>query len=110
MTEPRGITVLGSTGSISVNTLDVISRHRDRFQVIALSANSQVEQLFNQCVEFRPRYAALASPERAEELHRKIQSANLKTEVLAGIDALEKIAALPEVDCVMAALFGGAGL
>jgi 1-deoxy-D-xylulose-5-phosphate reductoisomerase len=110
MNEPRGVTVLGSTGSIGVNTLDVIARHPTRFRVIALSANEQVERLFEQCTQFKPKYAVLPSEEGAERLTRKIRAAGLSTEALVGTDALEKVAALPEVDCVMAAIVGAAGL
>ncbi|MES2355717.1 MAG: 1-deoxy-D-xylulose-5-phosphate reductoisomerase [Pseudomonadota bacterium] len=110
MTELRGITVLGSTGSIGINTLDVIARHPDRFRVVALSANTQIERLFEQCVQFKPLYAVLPSEEKATELMRKIRAVGLATEVLAGERALEKIAALPEAECVMAAIVGAAGL
>ncbi|HVK54276.1 MAG TPA: 1-deoxy-D-xylulose-5-phosphate reductoisomerase [Burkholderiales bacterium] len=106
----RGVTVLGSTGSIGVNTLDVIARHPTRFRVIALSANEQVERLFEQCTQFNPQYAVLPSEEGAERLTRKIRAAGLSTEALVGTDALENVAALPEVDCVMAAIVGAAGL
>jgi 1-deoxy-D-xylulose-5-phosphate reductoisomerase len=110
MSKPRGITILGSTGSIGVNTLDVISRHPDRFWVVALSANTQVERLFAQCVRFNPRYTVLPSEEQAAEIAQKIRAAGLTTEVLVGDKALESIAALPETDCVMAAIVGAAGL
>lgn len=110
MSGRRGITVLGSTGSIGINTLDVIARHPDRFRVIALSANSQIERLFQQCVEFKPRYAVLPSQSGAAELIQKIRTAGLATEVLVGELALEEIAALPDTDCVMAAIVGAAGL
>jgi len=110
MSGRRGITVLGSTGSIGINTLDVIARHPDRFRVIALSANTQVEQFFQQCLEFKPRYAALPSQSGAAELQKKIRAAGLMTEVLTGESALEDIAALPDIDCVMAAIVGAAGL
>ena len=110
MNELRGVTVLGSTGSIGVNTLDVIARHPTRFRVIALSANEQVERLFEQCTQFNPQYAVLPSEEGAERLTRKIRAAGLSTEALVGTDALENVAALPEVDCVMAAIVGAAGL
>ena len=110
MTTMRGVTVLGSTGSIGVSTLNVIARHPDRFQVVALSAHAQTERLFEQCMAFTPRYAVLPSTDAAKKLAARLRDANLATEVLAGDQALEQIAALPEIDCVMAAIVGAAGL
>ena len=110
MNARRGITILGSTGSIGVNTLDVLARHRDRFEVVALSAHSQVERLFDQCIAHRPRYAVLPAAEGARELQVRLKAAGLRTEVQVGEGALVAIAALPEVDCVMAAIVGAAGL
>ena len=110
MSARRGITILGSTGSIGVSTLDVIARHPQRFEVVALSAHVQVDRLFEQCLACKPRYAVLPSTTSAARLNAKIRAAGLPTEVLAGEAALEGIAALPEVDCVMAAIVGAAGL
>lgn len=110
MSVVRGVTILGSTGSIGVSTLDVISLHPERFRVIALSANTQVDKLFAQCQQVKPRYAVMQSKEHAEALHKKISDANLAIEVLGGDEALEQISALPEVHYVMAAIVGGAGL
>jgi 1-deoxy-D-xylulose-5-phosphate reductoisomerase len=106
----RHISILGSTGSIGTNTLDVVARHPDRFRIVALSANSQVDLLFRQCVQFKPRYAVLLEEVSAKELRRQVREAGLGTEVLSGMAALEQIAVLPEVDTVMAAIVGAAGL
>jgi 1-deoxy-D-xylulose-5-phosphate reductoisomerase len=104
------ISILGSTGSIGTSTLDVVSRHPDRFKIVALSANSQVDLLFRQCVQFKPRYAVLLAEDAASDLRRRVREASLGTEVLSGIAALEQIVSLPEVDAVMAAIVGAAGL
>lgn len=104
------ITVLGSTGSIGGNTLDVLARHPERFEVFALSAATQVEAMLAQCAQFRPRYAVMASAPHAQALADKLQAQGLQTEVLFAPDALETIAAHPEVDAVMAAIVGAAGL
>ena len=104
------ITVLGSTGSIGTNTLDVVARHPGRYEVFALSAATQVDLLLAQCAQFRPRYAVMASPEHARQLAEKLQANGLATEVLHAQDALETIASHDEVDTVMAAIVGAAGL
>ena len=104
------ITVLGSTGSIGSNTLDVLARHPERFEVFALSAATQVDLMLAQCAQFQPRYAVMASAAHAQLLADKIQAEGLKTEVLTAPDALETIAAHPDVDAVMAAIVGAAGL
>ncbi|MBX9935923.1 MAG: 1-deoxy-D-xylulose-5-phosphate reductoisomerase, partial [Burkholderiaceae bacterium] len=104
------ITVLGSTGSIGSNTLDVLARHPERFEVFALSAATQVDLMLAQCAQFQPRYAVMASAAQAQLLADKIQAEGLKTEVLTAPDALETIAAHPDVDAVMAAIVGAAGL
>jgi 1-deoxy-D-xylulose-5-phosphate reductoisomerase len=106
----QGITILGSTGSIGVNTLDVISRHPDNFKVVALSANSQVERLFKQCQQFHPTYAVMADEVAAKKLAKCIKQADLTIEVLAGIDGLVEVSQLDNVDQVMAAIVGAAGL
>ncbi len=105
-----GVTILGSTGSIGTNTLDVIARHSDSYQVIALTANSQVERMFAQCSEFKPKYAVMVDEAAAAALESQLKSAGLDTEVLVGTDGLVSVASLPEVDCVMAAIVGAAGL
>ncbi len=103
------VCILGSTGSIGENTLDVIARHPERFQVVALSAASRVDALAAQCRRWRPAYAVMPAAAQAEALRAAL--ADLPgTEVLDGEDALARIAALPEVDTVMAAIVGAAGL
>ena len=106
----QNITILGATGSIGVNTLDVVARHPERFQVVALSAHRQADRLFDQCLHFRPRHAVVGSSAEAEALQQRLRDAGCSTEVGAGPEALERIAALPEVDTVMAAIVGAAGL
>ncbi|MDP9931027.1 1-deoxy-D-xylulose-5-phosphate reductoisomerase [Variovorax paradoxus] len=109
-TPKQRITVLGSTGSVGVSTLDVISRHPDRFEVFALSASTKVDELLAQCARFSPRFAVMASSAHAAQLAEKLEQNNLPTRVLSGIDAIEKIASHEEVDAVMAAIVGAAGL
>ena len=104
------VCVLGSTGSIGVNTLDVIARHPERYQVVALSAMSRVDELLQQCLQVRPRFAVMPVREAASELRRRLREAGSNTEVLDGTDALAEIAAHPDVDTVMAAIVGAAGL
>ena len=106
----RQITILGSTGSIGESTLDVIARHPDRFQVAALTAHKNVEKMLLQCQRFRPCYAVMLDTESAEQLAKAIQVAGIDTEVLSGIESLEKVASLPEVNTVMAAIVGAAGI
>jgi len=106
----RGITILGSTGSIGLSTLDVVARHPERFEVIALTANSQVERLFEQCQSYRPKYAVMANADAAEQLQNKLDASGSDTEVLSGVEGLERVASLDEVDDVMAAIVGAAGL
>ena len=104
------LTILGSTGSIGTNTLDVVARHPERFEVFALSASTQVDLMLTQCAQFKPRYAVMASAAHAALLAEKIQSNGLLTQVLQAPDALEIIASHDEVDAVMAAIVGAAGL
>jgi 1-deoxy-D-xylulose-5-phosphate reductoisomerase len=106
----RQITILGSTGSVGVSTLDVVARHPDRFRIAALTARSRVDVLFEQCARFRPDAAVMLEPDAAYRLERRLRSAGLGCEVLCGIEALERVATLPEVDVVMAAIVGVAGL
>ena len=110
MSGRAGVTILGSTGSIGTNTLDVVQRHADRFRVVALTANQNVEGLFRQCVIHEPDFAVMADPEAAERLSDRLRSAGRPVEVLAGVAGLERVAALPVTDCVMAAIVGAAGL
>lgn len=109
-TPKQRVTVLGSTGSVGVSTLDVIARHTERFEVFALSAATKVDELLAQCVQFSPRFAVMASAPHAALLAEKIKQNGLKTRVLTDIDAIEKIASHEEVDAVMAAIVGAAGL
>jgi 1-deoxy-D-xylulose-5-phosphate reductoisomerase len=106
----RTLTVLGATGSIGASTLDVVARHPDRFRVAALTANTGVPAMLDACRRFRPRYAVMVDPAAAEALRSALRGAGVETEVLAGASALDTVAALPEVDTVMAAIVGGAGL
>jgi len=106
----RQITILGSTGSIGESTLDVIARHPDRFQVFALTANKNITKMLSQCEYFRPRYAVMLDGESAAQLANAMRTAGIDTEVLTGIESLEKVASLPEVDAVMAAIVGAAGI
>lgn len=104
------VTVLGSTGSVGVNTLDVIARHPERFEVFALSAATQVDLMLAQCAAFKPRYAVMVSPVHARALTEKIKQNQLQVHVLSAPDALEMIASHEQVDTVMAAIVGAAGL
>ncbi len=104
------LTVLGSTGSIGVSTLDVVARHPERFEVFALSAATQVDALLAQCAQFQPRYAVMASDAHAQLLADKIQSNRLETQVIRAVDALEIRASHADVDTVMGAIVGAAGL
>src|SRR5690606_26815203 len=104
----RNLTVLGATGSIGVNTLDVIARHPERYRVIALSGHSRLDLLAAQCAAHKPRYAVVGTAEAAQSPREKLNGE--AGEVLYGAEALAQIAALPEVDTVMAAIVGAAGL
>ena len=106
----KRLAILGSTGSIGANTLAVVDRHPDRFAVVGLSADRQVDRLFDQCLRYRPRYAAMADAAAAGRLQKKVRESGLDCEVLSGAAGLEQIAAAPEVDAVMAAIVGSAGL
>ncbi|MRX09560.1 1-deoxy-D-xylulose-5-phosphate reductoisomerase [Pseudoduganella sp. FT25W] len=104
------ITVLGATGSIGVSTLDVVARHPERYSVYALSAHSRVDELAAQCVQFRPARAVVGSAAAADQLAALLRAAGVKTEVEWGEQALCSIASASEVDSVMAAIVGAAGL
>jgi 1-deoxy-D-xylulose-5-phosphate reductoisomerase len=106
----RGITILGATGSIGVSTLDVIARHPDRYRVVALTANTQVDRLFQQCQQFHPAFAVMVDDDCARQLELLLQETALTTRVLSGIEGLEYVAALEQADFVMAAIVGAAGL
>ncbi|MEO7953292.1 MAG: 1-deoxy-D-xylulose-5-phosphate reductoisomerase [Polaromonas sp.] len=109
-TQKQRITILGSTGSIGVSTLDVIARHPDRFEVFALSAATQVELMLAQCAQFKPRFAVMVHEPQARLLAKKIKANNLPVHVLWAQDALEMIASHELVDTVMGAIVGAAGL
>ena len=104
------VTILGATGSIGRNTLDVIARHPDRFEVFALTASTQVDLLISQCKQFLPRFAVMVDPGRARTLAACLAELNLPTQVLAGAQALDEVAEHEDVDVVMAAIVGAAGL
>jgi 1-deoxy-D-xylulose-5-phosphate reductoisomerase len=104
------LTILGATGSIGVSTLDVVARHPDRFQVVALTGHSQVDVLAAQCRQFRPAYAVVGTAAAAAQLAGLLRDAGVRTEVLHGAEALTGVASLPGVDAVMAAIVGAAGL
>ncbi|MCK5792633.1 MAG: 1-deoxy-D-xylulose-5-phosphate reductoisomerase [Ketobacter sp.] len=110
MSTVENITVLGSTGSIGVSTLDVLRQHRGRYRAFALTAHTNVDDLFRQVLEFMPRYAVLLEDSRAEELRNRLRQAGSDTEVLAGMDGLVAVAEHADVDQVMAAIVGAAGL
>ena len=104
------VCVLGSTGSIGANTLDVIARHPQRYEVFALTAFSRVDALLLQCITFKPRYAVLPTETQAVALRAALRENGVPTEVLTGAAALCDVAAHPDVDAVMAAIVGAAGL
>lgn len=106
----KGITILGSTGSIGTSTLDVIRRHPDRYRVTALAANRDVARLCQQCVEFKPACVAMGDAAKARELNQSLRQVGLSVDVLAGPQGLEEVARHPEADAVMAAVVGAAGL
>ena len=108
--QKQRITILGSTGSIGVSTLDVMARHPDRFEVFALSAATQVDLMLAQCIQFKPQYAVMVSEPHARLLAEKIKANGLSAQVLWAKNALEMIASHELVDTVMAAIVGAAGL
>jgi 1-deoxy-D-xylulose-5-phosphate reductoisomerase len=106
----RVLTVLGATGSIGVNTLDVVARHPGRFEIFALTGATQVERMFEQCSTHRPRYAVMSQADSAAALRQRVKDAGLAVTVLEGERALTEVSTAPEVDTVMAAIVGAAGL
>ncbi|WP_137819426.1 1-deoxy-D-xylulose-5-phosphate reductoisomerase [Pseudomonas sp. 2FG] len=110
MSRPQQITVLGATGSIGLSTLDVISRHPERYRVFALSGFARLAELEALCLLYRPRYAVVPGAEAARHLQGGLLAAGLTTRVLVGVAGLCEVAAHPEVDAVMAAIVGAAGL
>lgn len=107
----KSVCLLGSTGSIGLSTLDVIRLNQDAYSVIALTANKNIQRLLEQCIEFKPVYAVVPDDDLAEIFRNKLESSDASdTQVLSGVDALEFVAQLPEVDIVVAAIVGAAGL
>lgn len=110
MSKLQNVTILGATGTIGMNTLDVIARHPQRFQVFALTANDRIDALFELCRQYHPRYAVVLHADGADRLDKLIKSAGIPTEVLFGTDGLELVSSHSEVDAIMAAIVGAAGL
>lgn len=110
MSRPQQITVLGATGSIGLSTLDVIARHPDRYQVFGLSGFSRIPELLALCLEHKPRVVVVPHEHAASQLRADLQAAKLGTEVWVGEQGLCQVASAPEVDTVMAAIVGAAGL
>ncbi|WP_119287141.1 1-deoxy-D-xylulose-5-phosphate reductoisomerase [Azohydromonas sediminis] len=108
--KPQRLCILGATGSIGRSTLDVVARHPQRYEVFALSAQSRIDDLAQQCVRFRPRHAVVADDAGAVRLREALRAHGVATEVHVGARALCELAAHPEVDAVMAAIVGAAGL
>ncbi|WP_295371514.1 1-deoxy-D-xylulose-5-phosphate reductoisomerase [uncultured Pseudacidovorax sp.] len=104
------VTILGATGSVGTSTLDVIARHPDRYEVFALTAATRVDELAAQCLRFQPRFAVMADERAARDLASRLEAAQMSTRVLSGPQALDEVAAHPDVDAVMAAIVGAAGL
>jgi len=104
------LTVLGSTGSIGVNTLDVVSRHPENFKIFALTGAKQVDLMLAQCAQFKPLFAVMVDASAANLLRDKLRAENLSTQVLSGADALVEVACDERVTTVMAAIVGAAGL
>ena len=107
----KGICILGSTGSIGVSTLDVVARHDDQYNVVALTANNNIDTLYEQCLEHRPEYVVVVNEHKARAFSDKIEASPIAgTKVLTGAKSLEQVATLANVDSVMAAIVGAAGL
>ncbi|KPK47224.1 MAG: 1-deoxy-D-xylulose 5-phosphate reductoisomerase [Thiotrichales bacterium SG8_50] len=106
----RRVVVLGSTGSIGVNTLDVLARHPQRFEVLALTANTQIDRLFEQCRQYMPAYAVVPDVQSAKKLAEQLHGVAASTEVLVGKEGLEHVATHARADIVVAAIVGAAGL
>ncbi len=107
---PRVLTVLGATGTIGVNTLDVVARHPGRFEIFALTGATQVERMVEQCRAHRPRFAVMSEPSAAAALRERLAQEKQPVTVLEGASALTDVATAPGVDTVMAAIVGAAGL
>ena len=107
---PQRLAILGSTGSVGRSTLEVVALHPGRFEVFALGAATQVDLMLAQCARFQPRFVAMASEAHGRVLAEKLKENGLQSQVLCGHDAMERIASMPEVDAVMGAIVGAAGL
>lgn len=107
----KGLCILGATGSIGVSTLDVVARHPEKYRVVALTANTNIDVLFEQCLQHKPQYVVVVNEDRVAQFQQKITNSKIsEIQVLKGPDALEKVATLDQVDSVMAAIVGAAGL
>ncbi|KAF3984150.1 MAG: 1-deoxy-D-xylulose-5-phosphate reductoisomerase [Methylococcales symbiont of Hymedesmia sp. n. MRB-2018] len=107
----KGLCILGATGSIGVSTLDVVGRHSDQYKVIALTANTNIDALLEQCIAHRPEYAVVVNEVKAEQFKTKLKTSEVSNiSVLSGVKALEFVSTLNQVDSVMAAIVGAAGL
>ena len=106
----QGITILGSTGSIGVSTLDVLARHPDTYHIVALSGHSNVMRLAEQCKQHGARYAVISDAAKAGELKKVMDQLKCTSEILAGKEALRTVAGMDETEVVMAAIVGAAGL
>jgi len=106
----QNLTILGSTGSIGTSTLDVVARHPDKYRIFALTAFRQVDLLFRQCLQFKPDFAVLLDEAAGAQLRALLREAGSTTEVLSGVDALAQVCVASEVDAVMAAIVGAAGM
>ncbi len=105
-----GLTLLGATGSIGISTLDVVARHKDKYKIVALTANRNIELLAEQCETWQPKYAVIAGHDLTKSLRSALKSKGIDTEVLSGVEGLQYVAAIPEAHYVMAAIVGAAGL
>ena len=110
MDQSKGIAIFGSSGSVGQHTLDVIDKNRDRFHVVALGVNKSIDILFDQVTRFHPQYVVISDTKAALDFKDRIDCLSYKPELLVGIENLDQVANMSEVDCVMAAIVGGAGL
>lgn len=106
----KNITILGATGSIGTSTLDVVSRHFDKYKVKALTANKNVKKLSDLCIKYKPDYAVMVDTDASTQLEKALHNKAPDVAVLNGLDGLIKVSSMDEVDCVMAAIVGAAGL
>ncbi|HLQ26422.1 MAG TPA: 1-deoxy-D-xylulose-5-phosphate reductoisomerase [Acidiferrobacterales bacterium] len=110
VTRKKGVTVLGATGSIGMSALNVIAMHPSRYKIVALTGNTQVERLFDQCQRFMPEWAVMLDPDAAQQLRDRLRTVGLPIEVLSGTGGLNQVASLTQADIVVAAIVGAAGL